>query len=396
MAPGVVERRRAGFGWMGLAALLGLTACNQATRKRAPRPRATASASASVVAAPAPSVSAATPDAPPAELVAAFAAWNEATNRADPVALAELYAPRLSLYGRIVSRADALKRKLKYVADHPGFAQTVSQVVWEAQDARRVVRFRKTTSLAQQAATSVDAYLFWREIDGRYRILDEGDVLTARRLEAKLDAQRESWKPEPYACPACSDPEQGDEPPLAGPPLGPDSVKARGQVPPGAPSVIRYGRVVFERFASAVDVPLFLTATPHSANGDGRWFYYDAPPEAGKPPPTPEGPHLLECTIGGFWSDQIPPGAKPDPGHTGDPKISFTTKYEKRDQELYYERYLYGADRVENYVYCSFSPAYEGYFYGIVERMGRSMRAVSGGQAERVPRVSQPFVPFDL
>ena len=44
-----------------------------------------------------------------------------------------------------------------------------------------------------------------------------------------------------------------------------------------------------------------------------------------------------------------------------------------------------------NYVYCTFDPAYEAYFYAIVQRMGRSMRAISGGQPDRIERVSQPF-----
>jgi hypothetical protein len=71
--------------------------------------------------------------------------------------------------------------------------------------------------------------------------------------------------------------------------------------------------------------------------------------------------------------------------------ISFTTLFERRADELYYERYIYGADGVMNYVYCTFDPTYEAYFYAIVQRMGRSMRAISGGQPERVDRVSEPF-----
>jgi hypothetical protein len=165
-------------------------------------------------------------------------------------------------------------------------------------------------------------------------------------------------------------------------------------VPPGAPAVVEYGRVTFNRFASAVDVPLFLKATPQSTNGDGRWFYYDAPDAVAPPDQEPE--HLLECAIGGFFSyGGQPANAKPDPGHTGEPKITFATHFERRGSELYYDRYIYGADGVENFVYCTFSPAYEAYFYAIVQRMGRSMRALSGGQVERPPRQSLPYVPFD-
>jgi hypothetical protein len=327
------------------------------------------------------------------ELVAAFTAWNEATNRAASTALEALYAPHLSLYGRIVGRADALKRKLAYVAEHPGFRQSVARAVWEKQGEDHVVRFRKSSQSDQDKETTVDAYLLWRKVDGRYLILDEGDVVSTRKLQAKLDALRANWKPVPFACPSCSDPDFEDEPPIAGAPLGPDAVNARGSVPPGAPSVVKYGRVIFPRFASAVDVPLFLTATHQATNGDGRWFFYDAPDAAAKAAPGQEPEHLLYCTIGGFWANEVPPKAKPDLGHVGDPKISFTTLYERRDGKFYYERYIYGADRVENYVYCSFSFEYEAYFYAIVQRMGHSMRAVSGGQAERQERESLPYVP---
>jgi hypothetical protein len=102
--------------------------------------------------------------------------------------------------------------------------------------------------------------------------------------------------------------------------------------------------------------------------------------------------HLLYCTIGGhFVLGPLPANAKPDPGHVGEPQISYTTLFERRGGELYYERYIYGTDGVMNYVYCTFDPAYEAYFYAIVQRMGRSMRALGGGQPDRVGRVSQPF-----
>jgi hypothetical protein len=154
---------------------------------------------------------------------------------------------------------------------------------------------------------------------------------------------------------------------------------------------VEYGRAYFPRFASAVDVPLFLTATPQSTNGDGRWFYYDVPgADAGGVPLMAN--QLLECAIGGHFSyGNVPAGAKPDPGHVGDPKVTTTTKLEKRDGVLHYERTIYAADGVMNYVLCTFDPTYEAYFYAIVQRMGRSMRAISGGQVGRVERVSQPY-----
>src|SRR6185369_2734694 len=129
----MVEERRGG--WRSLArgarsthnacfavAVLALGACKEPRQTPATRPRGAPSASAVAASA---SASAAAPtvprDAQAAELEAAFAAWNSATNAADPAKLEQLYAANLSLYSRIVSRAEAVQRKLKYVASHPGF-----------------------------------------------------------------------------------------------------------------------------------------------------------------------------------------------------------------------------------------------------------------------------------
>lgn len=317
-----------------------------------PQPSASARASAALPVASAPVRAPAPAPAEPADpaLVSAFEAWNRATNAADGAELTKLYAANLSLYGRIVSRADAVKRKRKYVEEHNGFAQSVAAPVWEARGDDRVVRFRKTTTLGDKTSPAVDAYLVWRKDKDGFRIIDEGDVQSARKLEAKLEAQRANWKERTYDCPACSDPEFGDDPPTARAPLGPDTVKASGQVPPGAPAVVEYGRVTFNRFASAVDVPLFLSATPHSTNGDGRWFYYDAPADAARAGQEPE--QLLYCAIGGFFAYAgQPANAKPDPGHEGEPKITFATHFERRGNELYYDRYIYGTDGVENFDY---------------------------------------------
>ena len=355
------------------------------TIARIPRPSASASTSASAFSLAKPPA----PNAPP-ELATELERWNAATNAADRQGLEAVYATSLTLYGRVVTRAVAIRRKLEYVAKHPKFSQTLATVSWSEWDGQRVARFRKTSRSEGAAESSVDAFLVFKELEGAWRIVDEGDVQSARKQSVDLDTLRKNWKPFSWPCPKCSDPELGDDPPVAGPPLGPDRVEAKKPLPPGAPAFVEYGRADFPRFASAVDVPLFLTATPQSTNGDGRWFYYDAPSAPSAPSSEPK--HLLECAIGGhFWPEALPAGAKPDPGHVGDPKVSYTTLFEKRDGALYYERMIYAADGVYNYVTCSFDPAYEAFFHPIVERMGRSIRALGGGQPDRVDRVSQPY-----
>src|SRR4051812_32949507 len=188
-----------------LVSLAALGACR--ARQAKPGPRAQAS---SAPAMPPPG-SVVVPAGPPAdaraaELKAAFASWTRATNAADGAGLGQLYAPSLSLYGRIVSRADAIERKLKYVADHPGFAQSVTNETWEVQGPDRIVRFRKTSLGLDASPSTVDAYLLWRELDHSFRILDEGDVQSARKLDSMLEAQRDNWAAKPYDCPGCSDP----------------------------------------------------------------------------------------------------------------------------------------------------------------------------------------------
>ncbi|MGC4094511.1 MAG: hypothetical protein QM756_42675 [Polyangiaceae bacterium] len=239
----------------------------------------------------------------------------------------------------------------------------------------------------------MDAYLVFRLDDDAWRIVDEGDVQTTRKMRAHADTLRANWKDRVWECPHCKDvPDFEDEPPEAFPPLGPSSVKGSTPIPPGAPETVEYGRSLFPRFASAVDVPLFLKATPQSTNGDGRWFYF-LPPEAGTPPfpPGEATKYMFGCAIGGHFWNAIPPNARPDPAHVGEPKVKYTELFEKRQGELVYERYLYSADGVMNYVLCSFDPTYEAYFYAIVKRMGQSMRAVAGGQVDRVERESQPY-----
>ena len=71
--------------------------------------------------------------------------------------------------------------------------------------------------------------------------------------------------------------------------------------------------------------------------------------------------------------------------------LKYTEKFERRTDEIAYERYIYATDRVMNYVLCTFDPKYEAFFSAIVRRMGRSMRAISGGQIDRVARESQPY-----
>jgi hypothetical protein len=368
-----------------LVTLLGTVPIAACTRKVAP-PEPKPSASLAVLA---PSSSAGTEaiasSVSPA-LTAALQAWQRATNAGDAETLKSVYAEQPSLYGRIVSRAEAVRRKVAFVRDNEGFRQTMSDVKWAPDRDGFVARFRKTTILKTQPERTVDAFVLWRNEKNEWRIADEGDVQTAAKIRATLDTFREKWKVRPFECPPCSDPNYPDEPPEALPPLGPATVKSSVPSPPGAPETIEYARTILDRFASAVDVPLFMRATARSGNGDGRWFYYDLPgPDAGAKT------HVIICTLGGHFHDGQLKG-EPDPGHAGKPLVTFTTKSTRGKKELYYERTIYAEDGVYNFVNCSYSPEYEAYFTPIVHRMGLSLRAISGGQAERAERTSVPYL----
>lgn len=92
---------------------------------------------------------------------------------------------------------DAVRRKLDYVAQHPGFAQTVEDPTWTERTAggraEWTVSFKKTSHARDAAPTSVDAYLLWRATSDGFAIVDEGDVVTARTLAVKKDTERENW-----------------------------------------------------------------------------------------------------------------------------------------------------------------------------------------------------------
>ncbi|HEY4156626.1 MAG TPA: hypothetical protein VGM29_00960, partial [Polyangiaceae bacterium] len=168
------------------------------------------------------------------------------------------------------------------------------------------------------------------------------------------------------------------------PPLGPSPVTLGAPAPPGAPAVINYARLMLVRFASAVDIPTFVNVTPESGNGDGRWFNFAEPNDAGAPPNDAgaEPKLLLDCAAGGFWYEGTQPGV-PDPAQSSNPEITFTEKTFRDAEGLHYERYIYAPEQIENYVLCKLDPRYEGYFMAIAQRAGRSMRAIGGGMYNR-------------
>jgi hypothetical protein len=323
------------------------------------------------------------PKPPVPDLDPLVARWNEATNRADAAALRALYAPSLSLYGRFVSREQASQLKAQAARAQAGFSQTVRNLAHAPRpNGDRAVVFEKTTHVPSGDRT-VQAYLLWRRVDGEWRIIDEGDRETDRVLGERRDAFARQWRERVYQCPDCA--AEGDEPPTAYPPLGPFRVPSAVPRPPGAPSSLEYGRLHLVRFASAVDVPLFLIASPRSSNGDGRWVTYDAPPE-------PDGTrrNLLNCALGGFWFDGPPPGGA-DPGHRSYPEITFTEETRRDAEGVQYEKVIYSPERIQNFVRCTLDPEYQDYFLPIVQRMGRSLRAIAGGPYARPERASAAY-----
>lgn len=323
----------------------------------------------------------------PEALRKSFERWDAATRAADGAALRSLYAPRLSLYGRIVTKDDAVRRKVDYVGEHPGFSQTIEDATWTERKtgghAEWTVSFEKTSRAQGAPATTVDAFLLWRSTPEGFVIVDEGDVVTARTLAVKKDTERENWGERVFECPSCTWSGSDGVPAFA--PLGPRWVTSSAQRPPGAPQRIEYGRLLLDRFASAVDVPFFLEVTETSHNGDGRWVRYAVVEQDGTER------ELFHCALGGHYHYESSQPGKPDPGHRGEPLITSTEEVTRTERGVHYEKTIYDA-RVYNFVSCDAQRDYADYFLTIAHRMGRSLRAIGGGWgADRPARVSEPY-----
>lgn len=316
------------------------------------------------------------------ELASLLLRWNDATNAGDATALAQVYAPKLTLYGRLETNARAVAAKVSARQKELSFEQAISAVHWEGRsDGAQQARFEKR-SRSTKGEHTVHGYLLLRRFDGKFRIVDEGDRETNAVLKANADTLSQSWGERFFKCPQCL--LDGESRPQSFPPLGPSPVAPGVLVPTGAPAVIGYARLVLVRFASALDIPTFVDVTPESGNGDGRWFNFAEPNDAGSEPKL-----LLDCAAGGFWYDGPQPGAA-DPNHGSQSRITFTEKTFRDSEGLHYERHLYSPEQIENYVLCTLDPRYEGYFMAIAQRAGRSMRAISGGMYDRPVRESAP------
>jgi hypothetical protein len=159
-----------------------------AAGKTQPAKVTSALASAASATAPAPSASAAEVDP---ELASVLQQWNEATNAGDGKALAQLYAPQLSLYGRFETNARAVAAKVNARQQEPSFEQAISAVRWgERADGAREAQFDKRSRSAKGERT-VHAYLLLRRFGGKFRIVDEGEVrrTAARRSGSEPELQ---------------------------------------------------------------------------------------------------------------------------------------------------------------------------------------------------------------
>jgi hypothetical protein len=367
---------------IAIAGVLPIAALATACRKEAPRTKETALASASTAATLRPPSASAEPAVPttpaqkePAAVKQVVERWNRATNEGDGKVLAELYAEKIGLYGRMLTREQAVTRKLEALRKSPGFSQTMGEPTFtERPNADQEASFVKTSGGAGRVG-KVRAYLLLR-FDGKaWQIVDEGDAASRRtshvigqdrffHCECQLDFAANPDEPEP--------------PPLALPPLGPAKVTSKAEPPPGAPRVIEYASLSEERFAMSNDVPLFVTVTNLSTNGDGRWYFFDLPGGAGAKR------RVLDCSHGGFWYHGSPRGT-PDPGYPKSSKMKSTEALERDERGVHYQKTLYAPDGIESHVDCRIDPEYEAYFMPIVRRAGSTLRADVGGQYDRVP-----------
>jgi len=356
-----------------------------ACRKELPPPpqavrAASSAASARTVASVVASAPAPVGQAPLNEFELLVERWNRATSDGNEQLLSELYAKHVGLYGRTLSRERAVARKIEAWRKSPGFSQKIAKLSWtERVNLDREASFEKTSGAAGHVRT-VRAYLLIRRDGDAWRIVDEGDVQSRRAVNAP-DSGPPAGQPR-FRCECraefSDDPDQPEEAPSAEPPLGAAEELSKVEPAPGAPRVIAYASLYAARFSTSIDIPLFVTVTSQSTNGDGRWFFYELPTDAGAKR------KVLDCAHGGFWYDGPAPG-KPDPAYLDHPEMK-STETVKRDAEgVHYEKLLYAPDGIESHLSCTISPEYEAYFLPIVRRAGSSLRALPGGWYERTP-----------
>ena len=212
-----------------LSALALVTGCDRGQAKAEAEAGTVADAASSARAAAPPSSSAppAASAAPGESAIEARArrvteAWSRALDAHDEAALAKVYAARVELYGKEMSREEAIRAKRAAFGKTPTFTQSIHdlRVTPSSLEEGWVARFTKTSG-AQGKTASVSALVALRSEGGSLRIWRESDAPTEAKRggdleECKKDADcrngklcvfvaGETWvcsaPPKPETCP---------------------------------------------------------------------------------------------------------------------------------------------------------------------------------------------------
>ena len=150
-------------------------------------------------------------------------AWSRAMDTRDAAALEKIYAARVELYGKEMSREEAIRAKRAAFAKTPTFTQSIAdvRVMPSSLDEGWVARFSKTSG-AQGKTASVSALVALRSEGGSLRVFRESDAPTEAKRGGEIEectkdadcrggklcvfVARATWvcsaPPKPETCPA--------------------------------------------------------------------------------------------------------------------------------------------------------------------------------------------------
>lgn len=121
---------------------------------------------------------------PEAALSKAVEKWNEATNLRDQNSLEELFAPQVYYYTLEIPGVEAAKQKVERANSDPTWGQKIiSDIEIEVLDDGSFKTSFTKQSDSSKGTHTYRAYLIWKNLNGKWVIIRESDLLTDQNLE---------------------------------------------------------------------------------------------------------------------------------------------------------------------------------------------------------------------
>lgn len=121
---------------------------------------------------------------PEAALTKTVEKWNEATNLRDQNSLEELFAPQVYFYTLELSGAEAARQKVSRANSDPTWGQKIiSDIEIEVLDDGSFKTSFTKQSDSSKGTHTYRAYLIWKNLNGKWVIIRESDLLTDQNQE---------------------------------------------------------------------------------------------------------------------------------------------------------------------------------------------------------------------